>query len=81
MLSGQVLLFFTVSCSLALYLGYCGELTFGLKNHSKYNDFILELGARITQIIFHENTENISEYRGQWQGGKVSTQGQIETQV
>ncbi len=61
--------------------GYSGELTFGLKNHNKTKEFELELGARITQIQFEYTSENISTYRGQWQGGRVSTEGQIEEQV
>ena len=60
--------------------GYCGELTFGMANLGK-NDFRLELGARIVHIIFFKTTDNISEYRGQWQGGRISTDGKIETQV
>jgi len=60
--------------------GYCGELTFGMCNLGK-NKFRLELGARIVHILFFKTTGNISEYRGQWQGGRVSTNGKQETQV
>ncbi|MBU2562498.1 MAG: dCTP deaminase [Nanoarchaeota archaeon] len=60
--------------------GYSGELTFGMCNLGK-NDFRLEMGARIVNIIFFKTSENISEYRGQWQGGRVSTQGISEVQV
>lgn len=60
--------------------GYCGELTFGMCNLGK-NDFKLELGARIVHIIFFKTTENISKYRGQWQGGRVSTDGLNENQI
>lgn len=60
--------------------GYCGELTFGMYNFGK-NNFRLELGARIVHIIFFKTTDNISEYRGQWQGGRVSTEGESESQV
>ncbi len=60
--------------------GYSGELTFGMKNTGK-NDFRLEMGARIAHILFFRTSENISSYRGQWQGGRVSTQGDTETQV
>jgi len=60
--------------------GYCGELTFGMCNLGK-NDFRLELGARVVHILFFKTSENHSEYRGQWQGGRVSTQGQNEMQV
>jgi len=60
--------------------GYSGELTFGMCNLGK-NTLKLELGARIAHIIFFNTSENISEYRGQWQNGRVSTQGKSETQV
>ena len=60
--------------------GYCGELTFGMKNIGK-NDFRLEMGARIAHILFFRTSNNVSSYRGQWQGGRVSTQGESETQV
>ena len=60
--------------------GYCGELTFGMANLGK-NNFKLEMGARIVHILFFETGENFSEYRGQWQGGRVSTEGKEETQV
>ncbi len=60
--------------------GYCGELTFGMCNHGK-GDFKLEMGARIAHIIFFNTGENMSEYRGQWQNGRVSTDGKTELQV
>lgn len=60
--------------------GYCGELTFGMSNLGK-NDFRLEMGARIAHIIFFRTSDNISEYRGQWQGGRVSTDWKSEVQV
>lgn len=60
--------------------GYSGEFTFGMKNVGN-NNFRLELGARIVHIIFFKTGENVSEYRGQWQGGRVSTGGNIETQI
>lgn len=60
--------------------GYSGELIFGMGNLGK-NDFRLELGARIVHILFFKTSDNISEYRGQWQGGRVSTQGEQEFQV
>ncbi|MCX6749069.1 MAG: dCTP deaminase [Candidatus Pacearchaeota archaeon] len=60
--------------------GYSGELTFGMHNLGK-NELKLELGARIAHVIFFNTTENISEYRGQWQNGRVSTQGKPEVQV
>jgi deoxycytidine triphosphate deaminase len=60
--------------------GYCGELTFGIANLGK-NNFRLEMGARIAHIIFFDTSENVSDYRGQWQGGRVSTEGKVEIQV
>lgn len=60
--------------------GYHGELTFGIYNAATAL-FSLQLGARICTAIFHETTENISRYRGQWNGGRVSTEGKPEAQV
>lgn len=60
--------------------GYSGELTFGLFNAGK-NAIRIELGARFVHILFFKTGENVSSYRGQWQGGRVSTQGKKETQV
>jgi len=60
--------------------GYSGELVFGMCNLGK-NDFRLELGARIVHILFFKTTDNHSLYRGQWQGGRVSTDGKEEIQV
>ena len=59
---------------------YYGELTFGMYNLSDC-PFQLELGARICTAIFSETTENISGYRGQWKGGRGSTEGKTEKQV
>lgn len=72
-------------CGIALFTataspGYCGELSFGIANLGK-NDFKLEMGARIVHILFFNTSENMSEYKGQWQGGRVSTEGKKETQV
>ncbi len=51
--------------------GYQGELTFGLKNEGPITVEI-ELGARFVHILFHEIKGVGSQYRGQWQGGRVS---------
>ena len=59
--------------------GYKGELTFGMCNLGK-NDFKFELGARFVHILFFNTSENHSNYRGQWQHGRVSTEGK-EIQV
>jgi len=60
--------------------GYSGELTFGICNLGK-NDFKIELGARFVHILFFKTGDNHSAYRGQWQGGRVSTEGKKEVQV
>jgi len=59
--------------------GYCGPLNFGLKNmgNSKVE---IELGARIVHVIFWEVSGKGASYRGQWQGGRVTTEKE-ETQV
>lgn len=59
--------------------GYRGELTLGLKNMGN-SDFTIELGARIVHIIFWEVSGKGATYRGQWQGGRVTTSKE-ETQV
>lgn len=51
--------------------GYQGELTFGLKNEGPVT-VELELGARFAHILFHQIKGLGSQYRGQWQGGRVS---------
>lgn len=60
--------------------GYSGELTFGMSNLGKSN-LRFEIGARVAHILFFDTSENISTYRGQWQGGRISTEGKKETQV
>lgn len=52
--------------------GYCGELIFGLKNEGPVA-VTIEMGARIAHIQFHEVQGGGSMYRGQWQGGRVTT--------
>lgn len=54
--------------------GYCGELSFGLCNFGKGN-MKISLGARVVHITFHEISGFGNSYRGQWQGGRVSTKG------
>ncbi len=51
--------------------GYSGELTFGLKNEGPVTVEI-EMGARFAHVIFQEIKGEGSQYRGQWQGGRVS---------
>ncbi|NCF75426.1 MAG: hypothetical protein GWO87_02995 [Xanthomonadaceae bacterium] len=59
--------------------GYSGELTFGLCNLGKSN-IKVSFGARVVHITFHEVLGEGNQYRGQWQGGRVATDGQ-ETQI
>lgn len=54
--------------------GYSGELTFGLANLGKSN-IKVSFGARVVHITFHEVLGEGNQYRGQWQGGRVSTEG------
>jgi len=61
--------------------GYKGYLTFGLKNNSKYN-FDFELGARMFKIYWEPVIGEIKRtYSGQHQGGRMTSQGEIEKQV
>src|SRR4030042_4493168 len=52
--------------------GYCGPLNFGLKNMGDC-DVTIELGARFDHVIFWEVSGKGAAYRGQWQGGRVTT--------
>jgi len=54
--------------------GYEGWLTFGLNNAGPF-DFELEMGSRIAHITFEPIQGEGRSYRGQWQGGRVSTEG------
>lgn len=59
--------------------GYSGELTFGLANLGQ-SKIKISFGARLVHITFHEVLGEGNQYRGQWQGGRVSTDG-IEKQI
>lgn len=59
--------------------GYQGGLNMGIYNYRE-TDFRLEMGARVVHIMFFEVKGEGNLYRGQWQGGRVTT-GQKETQV
>jgi len=59
--------------------GYSGELTFGICNLGQSN-IRVSFGARVVHITFHEVLGEGNQYRGQWQGGRVATDGQ-EVQV
>ena len=59
--------------------GYQGELTFGICNLGK-SKIKIDFGARVVHITFHQVLGEGNQYRGQWQGGRVTTAGK-ETQV
>ncbi|MBI2459448.1 MAG: hypothetical protein HYV53_02755 [Parcubacteria group bacterium] len=59
--------------------GYSGELTFGISNLGK-SQIKISFSARIAHIAFHEVLGQGNHYRGQWQGGRVGTEGK-ETQI
>jgi len=52
--------------------GYCGGLTFGLTNEGPVV-VTIEMGARFVHIQFSEVMGKGNKYRGQWQGGRVTT--------
>jgi len=59
--------------------GYKGPVTFGMKNEGPV--FVtIEMGARFLHVQFEEVAGFGSKYRGQWQGGRVTT-AQKEKQV
>lgn len=53
--------------------GYQGELIFAMVNLGPC-PVKLELGSRIVHLMFAEIDGTTSLYRGQWQGGRVTTQ-------
>ena len=55
-----------------IHPGYCGEISFLFFNAGKAK-MEIELGARIVHIIFWEVKGKTNIYRGQWQGGRIST--------
>lgn len=52
--------------------GYKGPVTFGMKNEGPV-DVTVELGARFVHVQFEEVQGGGNLYRGQWQGGRVTT--------
>ncbi len=52
--------------------GYKGPVTFGLKNEGPCT-VTIEMGARFVHAQFEEVKGGGSLYRGQWQGGRVTT--------
>ena len=59
--------------------GYSGKLTFAIKNEGPC-EVEIEMGARIVHVLFAEVKGKTHAYRGQWQGGRVTTEKK-ETQV
>ena len=53
--------------------GYKGGLTMGIYNF-RDEEFELEMGARVVHIMFFQVEGESNLYRGQWQGGRVTTQ-------
>lgn len=53
--------------------GYCGELSMGIYNF-RDEPFELEMGARVLHIMFSEVRGDSNLYKGQWQGGRVTTE-------
>ena len=52
--------------------GYQGELTTGIYNF-RNEKFELEMGSRVIHIMFFEVKGASNLYRGQWQGGRITT--------
>lgn len=52
--------------------GYKGGLTMGIYNF-RDEKFELEMGARVVHIMFFQVEGESNLYRGQWQGGRVTT--------
>jgi len=52
--------------------GYCGKLTFALKNEGPI-PVELEMGCRIVHAQFEWVDGGGNQYKGQWQGGRVTT--------
>ena len=53
--------------------GYKGGLTMGIYNFRDV-PFELEMGSRIVHIMFFQVEGESNLYRGQWQGGRVTTE-------
>jgi deoxycytidine triphosphate deaminase len=52
--------------------GYKGELVFGIINLGNC-DIKIELGARVVHAMFFQVKGKTNLYRGQWQGGRITT--------
>lgn len=58
--------------------GYSGKLVFGIKNNSN-EKFVFELGARMFKIYWEVVLGEIKRtYTGQHQGGRFTSQGEVE---
>ena len=53
--------------------GYKGKLTVGIYNF-RDEEFELEMGSRVFHIMFFEVKGKSNLYRGQWQGGRITTE-------
>lgn len=60
--------------------GYKGKLSFGLKNEGPVT-VTIEMGARFVHAQFYLVKGKGNQYRGQWQGGRVTTGKKKEKQV
>lgn len=52
--------------------GYCGKLSFAMKNEGPL-PVTLEMGCRIVHAQFESVDGGGTQYKGQWQGGRVTT--------
>jgi len=52
--------------------GYCGKLSFAVKNEGPM-PVTIEMGARIVHAQFEWVDGGGTQYKGQWQGGRVTT--------
>ncbi|MFH1460865.1 MAG: hypothetical protein ABIF84_00345 [Patescibacteria group bacterium] len=59
--------------------GYCGKLHFGIVNLGPV-EVEIELGARVVHAVFFQIEGKTNLYKGQWQGGRVTT-GKKEKQI
>lgn len=57
--------------------GYKGKLTFGLANFMG-TPVLIERGFRICQLVFHEIKGDCALYKGNWQGGKITSNGEFD---
>jgi len=59
--------------------GYYGEILFPMNNLGNSN-IEVELGARAIHVFFFKIEGESAEYKGQWQGGRVSAK-EVEKQI